>query len=90
MNDVVKCLINVSNSTDKLLNCYNPQVQSTKEFVEEHNKYNKEVILLDVVREFDKQEQVIDEINKAATDIDGAETANAPMPAPGDSYDDWD
>ena len=37
-----------------------------------------------------KQEQVIDEINKAATDIDGAETANAPMPAPGDSYDDWD
>lgn len=61
VNDVVKCLINVSNSTDKLLNCYNPQVQSTKEFVEEHNKYNKEVILLDVVREFDKQEQVIDE-----------------------------
>jgi uncharacterized protein YegL len=37
-----------------------------------------------------KQEQVIDEINKAATDVDGVETANAPMPAPGDSYDDWD
>lgn len=37
-----------------------------------------------------KQDQVIDEINKAAADVDGAETANAPMPAPGDSYDDWD
>lgn len=37
-----------------------------------------------------KQEQVIDEINKAAADIDGAETSNAPTPATGDSYDDWD
>ena len=39
-----------------------------------------------------KQEQVIEEVNKAAADVDGAETAAAPAPAPapGDSYDEWD
>lgn len=37
-----------------------------------------------------KQEQVIEEINKAAADVDGAETAAAPAPAAGDNYDDWD
>ena len=37
-----------------------------------------------------KQDQVIAEVNKAAADVDGAETANAPAPAAGDSYDDWD
>lgn len=39
-----------------------------------------------------KQEQVIEEVNKAATDVDGAETASAPAatPASGDSYDEWD
>lgn len=37
-----------------------------------------------------KQDQVIAEVNKAAADIDGAETASAPAPAAGDSYDDWD
>lgn len=37
-----------------------------------------------------KQEQVIEEVNKAAADIDGAETAAAPAPAAGDSYDEWD
>lgn len=37
-----------------------------------------------------KQEQVIEEVNKAAADVDGAETASAPAPAPGDSYDEWD
>lgn len=37
-----------------------------------------------------KQDQVIAEVNKAAADVDGAETANAPAPAVGDSYDDWD
>lgn len=37
-----------------------------------------------------KQEQVIEEINTAAADIDGAETAAAPAPAAGDSYDEWD
>lgn len=35
-----------------------------------------------------KQEQVIEEVNKAAADIDGAETASSP--ATGDSYDEWD
>lgn len=34
-----------------------------------------------------KQEQVIAEINKAAADVDGADSAVAPA---GDSYDDWD
>lgn len=34
-----------------------------------------------------KQEQVIEEINKAAVDVDGADSAVAPV---GDSYDDWD
>ena len=39
-----------------------------------------------------KQEQVIEEVNKAATDVAGAETASAPAPAPasGDSYDELD
>ena len=37
-----------------------------------------------------KQEQVIEEVNKAAADVDGAETASAPAPAAGDSYDEWD
>ncbi|MBR5576799.1 MAG: VWA domain-containing protein [Bacteroidaceae bacterium] len=37
-----------------------------------------------------KQEQVIEEVNKAAADIDGVETAAAPAPAAGDSYDEWE
>lgn len=37
-----------------------------------------------------KQEQVIEEVNKAAADVAGAETAAAPVPAAGDSYDEWD
>ena len=37
-----------------------------------------------------KQEQVIEEVNKAAADVQGAETAAAPAPASGDSYDEWD
>jgi uncharacterized protein YegL len=37
-----------------------------------------------------KQEQVIEEVNKAASDVQGAETAAAPTPANGDSYDEWD
>ena len=37
-----------------------------------------------------KQEQVIEEVNKAASDVAGAETAAAPAPAAGDSYDEWD
>ena len=37
-----------------------------------------------------KQEQVVQEVNQAAADVSGAETANAPAPAAGDSYDDWD
>lgn len=39
-----------------------------------------------------KQEQVIEEVNKAAADVAGAEIAAAPVAAPasGDSYDEWD
>ena len=37
-----------------------------------------------------KQEQVIEEVNNAAADVAGAETAAAPAPAAGDSYDEWD
>ena len=37
-----------------------------------------------------KQEQVIEEVNKAAADVAGAETVAAPAPAAGDSYDEWD
>lgn len=37
-----------------------------------------------------KQEQVIEEITKAAADVDGAETAASPAPNAGDSYDEWD
>ena len=37
-----------------------------------------------------KQEQDIQQVNKAAADVDGAETASAPAPAAGDSYDEWD
>lgn len=35
-----------------------------------------------------KQEQVIEEVNKAAADVQGAETVNTPTG--GDSYDEWD
>lgn len=37
-----------------------------------------------------KQEQVIQEVNKAAADVDGAESAASPAPADSDNYDDWD
>ena len=38
-----------------------------------------------------KQDQVVEEINKAAADVDGAETAtSAAAAASGDSYDEWD
>lgn len=37
-----------------------------------------------------KQEQVIAEVNKAAVDVAGADSAAAPAPAASDSYDDWD
>lgn len=37
-----------------------------------------------------KQEQVVAEVNKAAADVNGAETAASPAPASTDSYDDWD
>ena len=37
-----------------------------------------------------KQEQVIEEVTKAAQAVDGAETADKPAPAAGDSYDEWD
>ena len=37
-----------------------------------------------------KQQQVVEEINKAASDVDGAETAAAPRPTSGDSYDEWE
>ena len=37
-----------------------------------------------------KQEQVIEDINKNISDIDGAETASAPAIGASDSYDDWD
>lgn len=37
-----------------------------------------------------KQEQVVREVNQAAADVTGAETAHVPAPALGDSYDDWD
>lgn len=37
-----------------------------------------------------KQEQVIEEVNKAAADVAGAETAATSAPGAGDSYDEWD
>lgn len=37
-----------------------------------------------------KQEQVEKEVAKAVDDVQGAETAAAPKPAAGDSYDEWD
>lgn len=37
-----------------------------------------------------KQQQVVEEINKAASDVDGAETAATPASVSGDSYDDWE
>lgn len=37
-----------------------------------------------------KQQQVVAAVVDAANDVDGAETASAPAPATGDSYDDWD
>lgn len=37
-----------------------------------------------------KQEQVVKEVTEAVKDVQGAETAAAPAPAAGDSYDEWD
>lgn len=37
-----------------------------------------------------KQEQVVAAVVDAASNVDGAETANSHAPAAGDSYDDWD
>lgn len=37
-----------------------------------------------------KQEQVVKEVNKAAENISGADTASAPAPASSGDYDDWD
>lgn len=37
-----------------------------------------------------KQEQVIEEVNKAAQDVQGAESAAAPKPSGADNYDEWD
>ena len=37
-----------------------------------------------------KQEQVIKEVQEQAKDVSGADTADSPAPADGESYDDWD
>jgi uncharacterized protein YegL len=37
-----------------------------------------------------KQDQVIEEIQKAAADVTGAEVANTPAPAKQDNWDDWE
>jgi hypothetical protein len=37
-----------------------------------------------------KQDQVVEEIQKAAADVTGAEVANNPAPATKDNWDEWD
>lgn len=57
----VKGLIYASGLNENIVNCYNPKLMTTKQFTDIHNKQNKEVILLDEIRELDKEMQYIDD-----------------------------
>lgn len=61
ISDAVNGLIYASHSNEKLLNCYGPSDLTIKEFVDKHNVKNKKVVLLNEKREFDKEEQLIDD-----------------------------
>lgn len=61
VKDAVKGLICAENSKVKLVNCFNPEILTTKEFVNLHNKFNKKVELLDEIRDLDVLEQQVDE-----------------------------
>lgn len=61
VKDAVKGLICAENSKVKLVNCFNPEILTTKEFVDLHNKFNTKVELLDEIRDLDVLEQQVDE-----------------------------
>ena len=60
INDAVKGLILATNSKEKLVNCFSDKCKTLKEFVNEHNIYNKKVELLNEIRDLDVFEQKID------------------------------
>lgn len=55
----VNGLIYASSLNNKLVNCYNPDLITIKNFTELHNKHNKKIILLNETRELDKEIQYI-------------------------------
>ena len=55
----VKGLIYASSLNNKLVNCYNPDLITIKNFTKLHNKHNKKIILLNKTRELDKEIQYI-------------------------------
>lgn len=57
----VKGLIYASSLNNKLVNCYNPDLITIKNFTELHNKHNKKIILLNETRELDKEIQYIND-----------------------------
>ena len=60
VQDAINGIIYASTSNEKLLNYYNEEVMTTKQFVDQHNKLNKKVVLLNEIRKLDKEEQVVD------------------------------
>ena len=61
VNDAVNGLIKAVNSNELLVNCYDPKVMTTLEFVKEHNVNKTPIVLLNEVRDRDKYEQEVDE-----------------------------
>ena len=61
VNDAINGLIKASNSNDILVNCYNPKVMTTLEFVNQHNINKTPIVLLNEIRDRDKYEQEVDE-----------------------------
>ena len=60
ISDAVNGLIYAASSNERLLNCYNPECITTKEFVHRYDS-NKQIELLNQTRPLDKEEQLIDE-----------------------------
>lgn len=60
VDDAVKGIIKAANLNLQLVNCFGDECLTIKEFVDKHNTGNKKVVLLNQIRELDKEEQQID------------------------------
>lgn len=60
IDNAVKSIIKAADSNLQLVNCFDEKCLTIKEFVDKHNKHNKKVVLLNQIRELDKEEQLID------------------------------